>query len=328
MVGLKRISTVVGVLAVTASAAMAQGTANPNQAVADSVAGAISGSRSLASTRIEIEAQSGMVTLSGVAANDQLKAEAIARAQGVAGVLGVIDHLRVERSDRPPRPVRPSAGRHGPRPWRRRHDGRRRHQPLERQRGGMVNGGMVAARLRGASSMTAARCPKVRPAAPAAERGPCPATRTTPGRATPLPQLLGGRLPDRLPLAGLAEHRARSTPTRKCPSTGEPSRFVGTTGSGGWTSRSTTPVRSSRPTPSDSSPIESESDDDERATLPAGWVHPQPAFSLTSGMMGRLGSRLYLVPKATTRRFLRITQVAADEVDDQLVVMAAADPVS
>jgi len=95
MVGLKRISTVVGVLAVTASAAMAQGTANPNQVVADSVAGAIGGSRALAATRIEIEAQSGMVTLSGVAASHELKADAIARAQNVAGVLGVVDNLKV-----------------------------------------------------------------------------------------------------------------------------------------------------------------------------------------------------------------------------------------
>ena len=39
MVGLKRISTVVGLLAVTASAAFGQGTvANPNQMTADSVA--------------------------------------------------------------------------------------------------------------------------------------------------------------------------------------------------------------------------------------------------------------------------------------------------
>jgi hypothetical protein len=102
MVGLKRISTVVGVLAVTASAAMAQGAANPNQMVADSVAGAIGGSRALASTRIEIEAQGGMVTLSGVAASRELKTEAIARAQNVAGVLGVVDHIKVgDRTVRP-----------------------------------------------------------------------------------------------------------------------------------------------------------------------------------------------------------------------------------
>ncbi len=41
MVGLKRISTVVGLLAVTASATFGQGTvANPNQMTADSVASA------------------------------------------------------------------------------------------------------------------------------------------------------------------------------------------------------------------------------------------------------------------------------------------------
>jgi hypothetical protein len=116
MVGLKRISTVVGVLAVTASAALAQGTANPNQVVADSVAGANGGSRALAATRIEVEAQGGMVTLTGVAASHELKAEAIARAQGVAGVLGVVDHLRV--SDRTVRaaeyvPQQVAMGHHG-----------------------------------------------------------------------------------------------------------------------------------------------------------------------------------------------------------------------
>jgi hypothetical protein len=116
MVGLKRISTVVGVLAVTASAAMAQGVANPNQVVADSVAGALGNSRALAATRIEIEAQSGMVTLSGVAASHELKAEAIARAQNVAGVLGVVDRLQV--SDRSVRaaqyvPQQVALGHHG-----------------------------------------------------------------------------------------------------------------------------------------------------------------------------------------------------------------------
>jgi len=116
MVGLKRISTVLGALAVTASAAMAQGTPNPNQVVADSVAGAIGGSRALAATRIEVEAQSGMVTLTGVAASHELKAEAIARAQNVAGVLGVVDHMQVnDRTVRPAQyvPQQVAMGHHG-----------------------------------------------------------------------------------------------------------------------------------------------------------------------------------------------------------------------
>jgi len=99
MVGLKRISTVVGLLAATASAAMGQGTtANPNQTMADSVATALRSSRALATTRIEIEAQGGLVTLSGVAASPELKNEAIDRARRVAGVAGIIDQLQVSDS--------------------------------------------------------------------------------------------------------------------------------------------------------------------------------------------------------------------------------------
>lgn len=96
MVGLKRISTVLGLLAVTASAALAQGTtANPNQRTADSVAGALRASRSLSSTRIEIQAQDGLVTLSGTLTSPALKSEALARVQNVAGVRAIVDQLRV-----------------------------------------------------------------------------------------------------------------------------------------------------------------------------------------------------------------------------------------
>ncbi len=95
MVGLKRISTVLGLLAATAPAAMGQATTNPNQQVADSVAGALRTSKSLAATRIEIEAQSGLVTLSGVASSPEVKAEAIERTRRVAGVTGVVDAITV-----------------------------------------------------------------------------------------------------------------------------------------------------------------------------------------------------------------------------------------
>ena len=98
MVGLKRISTVIGLMAVTAPMAMGQATTNPNQVVADSVAGALRASRTLASTRLEIEAQGGTVTLSGVAATADLKTEAIARVQRVAGVTGVVDQITVSDS--------------------------------------------------------------------------------------------------------------------------------------------------------------------------------------------------------------------------------------
>ena len=95
MVGLKRISTVLGLLAVTAPMAMGQATTNPNQQVADSVAGALRGSKSLASTRIEIEAQGGLVTLSGVAASPEIKGEALDVARRVSGVAGVVDKITV-----------------------------------------------------------------------------------------------------------------------------------------------------------------------------------------------------------------------------------------
>ncbi len=101
MVGLKRISTVLGLLAVTAAAAFGQGSVaseNPNQATADSVASALRASRSLAGSRIEIEAQGGTVILSGMLGSPALKAEALARTQRVAGVQGVVDRLQV--SDR------------------------------------------------------------------------------------------------------------------------------------------------------------------------------------------------------------------------------------
>jgi hypothetical protein len=97
MVGLKRISTVVGLLAVAASVALGQEPVanNPNQTTADSVASSLRASRTLAGSRIEIEAQNGLVTLSGVLASPALKAEAIVRAQNSAGVQGVVDRLQV-----------------------------------------------------------------------------------------------------------------------------------------------------------------------------------------------------------------------------------------
>src|SRR5271157_2612191 len=103
MVGLKRISTVVGLLAVTASATFGQGTmANPNQMTADSVASALRMSRTLSGSRIEIEAQGGLVMLTGRLATPALKAEAVARARNVAGVQGVMDRLQVaDRTIRP-----------------------------------------------------------------------------------------------------------------------------------------------------------------------------------------------------------------------------------
>ncbi len=105
MFGLKRISIAFGLLAALASSASAQGVApNANQLTADSVAGSLRASRSLAGYRIEIRARDGLVTLSGSLGSPAQKAEALARTQRVAGVAGVIDQLQVE-GDRSVRPV-------------------------------------------------------------------------------------------------------------------------------------------------------------------------------------------------------------------------------
>jgi BON domain len=105
MFGLKRISTVLGLLAVLAISASAQEAApNANQMTANAVAGSLRASRSLAGYRIEILAREGLVTLSGTLRTSGQKAEALARTQRVAGVSGVIDQLQVA-GDRSVRPV-------------------------------------------------------------------------------------------------------------------------------------------------------------------------------------------------------------------------------
>jgi len=105
MFGLKRISTALGLLAVTASAATAQGIApNGNQPTADAVAASLRGSRGLEGYRIEIQAQAGLVTLTGTLASPVQKADALGRAQRVAGVRGVVDQLQVS-NDRTILPV-------------------------------------------------------------------------------------------------------------------------------------------------------------------------------------------------------------------------------
>jgi hypothetical protein len=105
MFGLKRISTALGLMAVTASAALAQGIApNTNQMTADAVASSLRGSKGLEGYRIEIQAQGGLVTLTGTLASPIQKAAALARAQRVAGVRGVLDQLQVS-NDRSVLPV-------------------------------------------------------------------------------------------------------------------------------------------------------------------------------------------------------------------------------
>lgn len=96
IVGLKRISTALGLVVLTASSVMAQGVApSANQKTADAVAGTLRASRALAGYRIEIQAQGGVVTLKGMVGEPAQKAEALARASRVAGVRGVIDSLKI-----------------------------------------------------------------------------------------------------------------------------------------------------------------------------------------------------------------------------------------
>jgi hypothetical protein len=110
MVELKRISTALGLLAALTGSALAQGTAsNSNQATADAVAGSLRSSRNLAGYRIEIQARAGVVTLTGELSNPDQKAEALARAQYVAGVRGVVDQLQVT-NDRAVRTVQYQTG--------------------------------------------------------------------------------------------------------------------------------------------------------------------------------------------------------------------------
>ena len=101
LVGLKRISTALGLLAATAAASQAQSVINsPNQATADAVAGALRASRALSGYRIEIETRDGIVTLTGTLATPAQKAEAVGRAQRVSGVAGVVDRLSLAGDSR------------------------------------------------------------------------------------------------------------------------------------------------------------------------------------------------------------------------------------
>ena len=97
LVGLKRISTALGILAASAAVAQAQGV---NQSTADSVAAVLRTSPALMGHRIDIETRSGQVILSGAVASPALKAEAIARTRSIPGVRSVVDRLTVVGDNR------------------------------------------------------------------------------------------------------------------------------------------------------------------------------------------------------------------------------------
>jgi hypothetical protein len=92
----KRISLALGLLlSVFLGTSSAQVATSPNQATADSVASALQVHPGLAASRIAIEAREGVVTLSGIVPNAQLKGVAIALAKQVGGVRVVNDRLGV-----------------------------------------------------------------------------------------------------------------------------------------------------------------------------------------------------------------------------------------
>jgi len=94
LLGLKRISTALGLLAASAACAFAQAPTQ-NQATADAVARVLKGSPELSGYRIEIETQSGLVTLTGGVASENQKVQAAALAGRVSGVSGVVNKMTV-----------------------------------------------------------------------------------------------------------------------------------------------------------------------------------------------------------------------------------------
>jgi hypothetical protein len=96
MIALKRISTALGLLAVTSASAWAQGPApSRNQATADAVAAALSTTANQTGSRLAIETRKGLVTLTGTVANASIKADLVARTLRVTGVTAVNDRLQV-----------------------------------------------------------------------------------------------------------------------------------------------------------------------------------------------------------------------------------------
>ena len=100
LVGLKRISTALGILTLSAAAAQAQATPGANQTTADAVASSLRQSPALSGYRIEIESRNGVVTLTGAVATPAQRAEAVARAKAAPGVRRVSDQLSISAENR------------------------------------------------------------------------------------------------------------------------------------------------------------------------------------------------------------------------------------
>jgi len=105
MISLKRISTALGLLAVTALSAQAQGTTpSRNQATADAVAAAIGTSANQTGSRVAIESREGVVTLTGTVPSPVVKSALVSRTLRAPGVSSVNDRLQIAGDSR----VRPA----------------------------------------------------------------------------------------------------------------------------------------------------------------------------------------------------------------------------
>ncbi len=99
LLGLKRISTAFGLLALGTSVASAQAPApvvGSNQATANAVASTLKSSPTLSAYRIEIETNRGVVTLIGSVSNASQKRDAVAQVSKVVGVSSVVDQIVVK----------------------------------------------------------------------------------------------------------------------------------------------------------------------------------------------------------------------------------------
>ena len=139
----------------------------------------------------------------------------MARAQRVAGVSGVVDQLQVAR---PHGSCRPSISRR----WRMGHHHGGYAAGTSAPMGGEMTGGRRRGRPTADSSTTAGPLPEGPAGGAGGGAGAVPgAAELRLAQLRPVPQLLGRRLPDGLPLAGLAEHRPllplpRSAPRLAC----------------------------------------------------------------------------------------------------------------
>ena len=282
-VGLKRISIALGLLAAMPMASQAQSMVpGSNQATADAVAGSLRASRALSGQRLEIQTTNGLVTLSGQVANASQKAEAIARARGVVGVSAVNDQIQVagDRGVLPVQYQQVAMGHHGGNGGGYGGGAVMEGAPIEGAASGMVMDGPMPEGMAGGSM------------APAGGNG-------GPNYAWPsyAPRRISRRSATRRSTPGRpGRTSARRTRTPRSPSTGVRSPSAGTTASGGSTSRSTTPGRSSPRIRSASSPI------DRTAGSPGMRLQPEGRVDSLHPALGAFQARRPVGSGPTDRR--------------------------